>query len=88
MEKLNKDFDMILAKYEYYDKIEPNLTFSECMQFEKLKEIIEKKNIFNLKVFINSIGYENIIRKLKSRISLSDDDLNLFSLRIVEILNS
>jgi len=75
MEDLIKDFQLILIKYKYYDEIEPKLSFHECIQFETFRELLEKKKINNLKIFLETYGYENIINKIKSIINLTDDEL-------------
>jgi hypothetical protein len=78
MDSLLKEFNEILKKYDFYNKIEPNLSWGDVMQFETLKEILEKKKINNLKIFVNGYGLDTIRNKIKSFFpDLIEDDEEL-----------
>jgi len=66
MDSLLKEFNEILVKYDFYNKIEPNLSWADVMSFETLKEILEKKKVNNLKIFVNGYGLDTIRNKIKA----------------------
>jgi len=66
MDSLLKEFNEILIKYDFYNKIEPNLSWADVMSFETLKEILEKKKVNNLKIFVNGYGLDTIRNKIKA----------------------
>ena len=87
MEILKKDFNLLLEKYDFYDKIEPNLSWGDLMQFETFKEILEKGNKNNLKIFVNGYGVETIIKKIKNFVyinipeMLSESEIDIMNIR-------
>lgn len=87
MEELKNDFEKILIKYNFYEKIEPKLSWCDSVQFETIKEIICNKKKNSLKIFINSYGIDNIINKIANNVpNINNNDIEIFKLKLNEII--